>query len=117
MPAPTLVISVTQHERTPACPLKNSNAPLAIFVLPIVLLSFVLVKGEFLINPVAPVVAPPDLSKYQAAGDRSPRDEDGPQLPCLSPGWRRGQVQHIMTIPLSNHPRTLSKTKARRRMM
>src|ERR1700676_823929 len=65
MPAPTLVISVTQHERTPVCPLKNSNAPLAIFVLPIDLRSFILrgVLNEFLINPMAPIVAPQTFPK------------------------------------------------------
>lgn len=72
MPASTLVISVTQYERTPVCSLKNSNAPLAFFVLPIDLRSFILIKGvlnEFLINPVAPIVAPPDFSKDEPARD------------------------------------------------
>src|ERR1700686_875642 len=41
MPAPTLVISVTQHDRTPFCPPKNSKPPLSILVLAIDLRSFV----------------------------------------------------------------------------
>src|ERR1700687_1769730 len=115
MPAPTLVISVTQHERTPVCPPKNSNAPLAIFVLPIDLRSFISITrilNEFHINPVVPIVSPPDLSKDEPAGDRSSRDEDGPQMPCLSPGWRRAQVQQVMIIAVSNHARPLSKNQA-----
>jgi hypothetical protein len=106
---------VAQHERTPVCPLKTSNAPLAIFVLPIDLLSFVLVEGvltEFLKNPVAPVVAPPGLSKHEPAIDRSSRDEDSPQMPCLSPGRRRTQVRQLIIIAASNRARTLSKNKA-----
>jgi hypothetical protein len=115
MPAPTLVISVTQHERTPVCPLKNSNAPLAIFVLPIDLRSFILrgVLNEFLINPMAPIVAPPDFSKDEPARDRSSRDKDGPQMPCLSPGRRRAQVLQVMIIAVSNHARPLSKEQSR----
>src|ERR1700692_3104907 len=35
MPAPRLVISLTAHERTPVCPVKNSKADLAILVLAI----------------------------------------------------------------------------------
>jgi hypothetical protein len=115
-----LVISVAQHERTPVCPLKTSNAPLAIFVLPIDLLSFVLVEGvltEFLKNPVAPVVAPPGLSKHEPAIDRSSRDEDSPQMPCLSPGRGRTQVRQLIIIAASNRARTLSKNKAARRMI
>src|ERR1700732_1392680 len=41
MPAPTLVISVTQHDRTPFCPPKNSKPPLSILVLAIDLRSFI----------------------------------------------------------------------------
>src|ERR1700686_765749 len=117
MPAPTLVISVMQHERTPVCPLRNSNAPLAIFVLPIDLRSFILkgVLNEFLINPMAPIVAPPDFSKDKPARDRSSRDKDGPQMPCLSPGRRRARVQQVMTIAVRDHARPFSKDKAARR--
>jgi hypothetical protein len=41
MPAPTFVISVTQHDRTPICPLKNSRPPLSILVLAVDLRSFI----------------------------------------------------------------------------
>src|SRR5258708_2691793 len=77
MPAPLLVMSVTPHERTPTCPLKNSNAPLAILVLSMDLRSPMSIRlctlDEFLVDPTPAVVPPPDLSKNQPAGDRSPR--------------------------------------------
>jgi hypothetical protein len=117
MPAPTLVISVTQHERTPVCPLKNSNAPLAIFVLPIDLRSFILkgVLNEFLINPMAPFVAPPHFSKDEPTRDRSSRDKDGPQMPCFGPDRRRARVQQVMIIAVRHHARPFSKDKSARR--
>jgi hypothetical protein len=46
MPAPTFVMSVTPHERTPVCPLKNSNAPLAILVLPMDLRSSIVIAPD-----------------------------------------------------------------------
>jgi hypothetical protein len=55
--------TVGEVPRTPACPPKNGNAPLAIFVLPIDLRSFIVrVLNELLVDPAAPVVAAPDLS-------------------------------------------------------
>jgi hypothetical protein len=90
-------------------------ARLAIFILPIDLRSFILkgVFNEFLINPMTPIVAPPDFSKDKPAGDRSSRDEDRPQMPCLSPGRRRAQVRQVMIIAVRNHTRPLSKEQHR----
>jgi hypothetical protein len=51
MPAPTFVISATPHERTAVCPLKNSNAPLEIFVLPIDLRSFIAIMRVLNVDP------------------------------------------------------------------
>jgi hypothetical protein len=68
---------------------KNGNAPLAIFVLPIDLRSFVAIMrvfNEFLVDPVAPVVPAPDLTGNEPAGNRSPRNEDGPKVPDFCPG-------------------------------
>src|SRR5229473_4426926 len=62
-------------------------------------------------------VAPPVVFKDEPACDRSSRDKDGPQMPCLSPDRRRAQVQLVMTIAVSDHARPLSKDKAARRHM
>jgi hypothetical protein len=69
-------------------PLKDSNAVLAIFVLPIDLRSFISITrvlSELLINPAAAIVAPPDLSKDEPARDRSPRNDDSPKVPDFHP--------------------------------
>ena len=42
--APLFVMSVTLHERTPICPLKNNNAPFVILVLPIDLRSAISIR-------------------------------------------------------------------------
>lgn len=55
----------------------------------------------------------PDFSKDEPARDRSSRDKDGPQMPCLSPGRRRAQVLQVMIIAVSNHARPLSKEQSR----
>ncbi len=73
------------------------------------------VLNEFLINPMAPIVAPPDFSKDEPARDRSPRDKDGPQMPSLSPARRRAQVHQVMIIAVSDHARPLSKDSGARR--
>jgi len=61
MPAPTFVISVTQHDRTPICPLKNSNAPLSILVLAVDLRSFIAITRALneLLIPIG--AHPPDI--------------------------------------------------------
>jgi hypothetical protein len=99
------------------CPLKNRNVRLAISVLPIDLRSFILkgVFNEFLINPMAPIVAPPDFSKEKPACDRSSRDKDGPQMPYFSPDRRRTRVQQFMIIAVRDHARPFSKDKSARR--
>jgi hypothetical protein len=92
MQAPTFVISVTAHGRTPVCTLKNSNALLAIFVLPIDLRSFVAVMrvlNDFLVDPAASVMTPPYLSRDKPAANRSPREDHRPAVPDLRPFWPR----------------------------
>jgi len=101
MPAPTFVISVTAQERTPVCPLKNSNALLTIFVLPIDLRSFISITrvlNELLINPVVPIVAPPAFSKDEPACDRSPRHDDSPKVPEFHPCGHRTQARHLKIV-------------------
>jgi hypothetical protein len=76
MPAPLFVMSLTQHERTPVFLLKNSNAPLATLVLSMDLRSVMFIgprPDEFLVDPTPAIMASPNLSKNQPAGDRSPR--------------------------------------------
>lgn len=76
MPAPLFVMSLTQHERTPVFPLKNSNAPLATLVLSMDLRSVIGIGprlDEFLVDPTPAIMAPPNLSNNQRAGDRPPR--------------------------------------------
>jgi hypothetical protein len=65
MSAPRFETSRTVQDCIPAFVPKNSSAHLMIFVHPIDLRSFILkgVSNEFLVDPMAPVVAPPDFSK------------------------------------------------------
>jgi hypothetical protein len=69
------------QEYTPELSLKNSSAPLAIFVLPTDLRSLISVMGvldELLVDPMVSIVAPPYLAMDKAARYRSSRDNDGP---------------------------------------
>jgi hypothetical protein len=84
MQAPTFVISVTAHGCTPVWPLwplKNRNALLAIFVLPIALRSFISITrilNKSLIDPAAAVMSAPDFSVNELAANgpswNEPRD-------------------------------------------
>jgi hypothetical protein len=72
---------VTVQEFAPALSPKNSSAPLAIFVLPMdlrSLISFMGVLDEFFVDPMATIVAPPNLSMDEPPCYRSPRDNYGP---------------------------------------
>jgi hypothetical protein len=44
---------------------------------------------EAFVDPTSPVVPAPDLAARQSSRDRSARDEDGPQVPDIRPGWLR----------------------------
>lgn len=93
--------------RAPRRRSKNSNAPLAIFVLPIDLRSFIAIMrvlDEFLVDPVAPVVPSPDSTQNKPAGNRSSRNDDGPKVPDFRPSGFRGQVQHLkIVVPVRCH--------------
>jgi len=93
--------------RAPRRRSKNSNAPLAIFVLPIDLRSFVAIMrvlNEFPVDPVAPVVPSPDSTQNKPAGNRSSRNDDGPKVPDFRPSGFRGQVQHLkIVVPVRCH--------------
>jgi hypothetical protein len=60
-------MSVTPHERTPVCPLKNSNAPLAILVLPMDLRSTISIglytMDEFLVDPPPAIMSSPNFAR------------------------------------------------------
>jgi hypothetical protein len=59
--------------------------------------------GELLVFPAEPVVAPPDFSIDEPAGDRSTREEDGPHVPCLRPRGLRVKVRYRMVVVVDNH--------------
>jgi hypothetical protein len=70
--------------------------------------------GELLVYPMPSITTAPDLSIDKSACDRSTRNEDRPQVPCLGPGWPRAHVHHHRVIvAVSNHER-LSKKQSRR---
>jgi hypothetical protein len=70
--------------------------------------------GELLVYPMPSITAAPDLSMDESACDRSTRNEDRPQMPCLSPGWLRAHIHHHgVIVAVSNHER-LSKKQSRR---
>ena len=119
MPAPRFVTSRTVQDCIPDFLPKNSSAPLMISVLPIDLRSFILkgVLNEFLVNPMAPVVAPPDFSKDEPAGDRTSGDKDGPYMPGLGPVRRRAHVQQVMMIAIGDHARPPKDKAAARDMI
>src|ERR1700674_4306766 len=99
MPAPTFVISMTVHGRTPVCAPKNSKASLPIFVLPIDRRSSIIrVLNEFLVDPVSPVVPSPDATDNKPSGNRSSRNDDGPDVPNLRPGGLGSPVQHLKIV-------------------
>jgi len=50
-----------------------------------------------------PIIAAPDVSVDKAPCDRSTREEDGPQLPCLRPGGLGVEVRHGVIVVASNH--------------
>jgi hypothetical protein len=67
--------------------------------------------GELLVFPMPSIMTAPDLSIDESACDGSTRNEDSPQVPCLTPGWLRPQVHyHSVIVAVSNHER-LSKNK------
>jgi hypothetical protein len=86
---------------------KNSNAPLAIFVLPIDLRSFVAIMrvlNEFLVDPAPAVMTSPYLSENEPARNRPPWNDDGPKVPDFRPSGFRGQVQHLkIVVPVRCH--------------
>jgi hypothetical protein len=107
MPAPTFVISVTAHGRTPVCGPKNRNASLPIFVLPIDRRSSIVrVLNDPLVDPVSPVVPSPDAADNKPARDRSPRNDDSPEVPNLCPGGPGRPVQDLkIVVALRGHLR------------
>ena len=70
--------------------------------------------GELLILPMTSIVTPPDFSVDDPARDRSTREDDSPQVPCLSPSRLRAQVHYGVTVVVGNHGAALKKNKARR---
>src|ERR1700680_828269 len=101
MQAPTFVISVTAHERTPVCPLKNSSALLAIFVLPIDRRSFIsitCVLDEPLVDPAAAVMPPPDFSANELAANGPSWNDDRPKMPDLCPSGFRLLAPYLELI-------------------
>jgi hypothetical protein len=107
MPAPTFVISVTAHGRTPVCAPKNRNAFLLIFVLPIDRRSSIVrVLNDPLIDPLSAVVPSPDATDNKPACDRSSRNDDGPEVPNLCPGGPGRPVQDLkIVVALRGHLR------------
>ena len=61
---------------------------------------------EFLVDPAPAVVPPPHLAKHQPTGDRTPRDEDGPEVPNLRPGrlGTRGWDGKMVTVGSHTRP-------------
>jgi hypothetical protein len=90
----------------PGCPLKNSNALWAIFLLPNDLRSFISITrvlNELLIIPVAPIVAPPDPSNDEPACDRPSRDDHHPEVPDLRPFRLRALKNSKSVVVVRNH--------------
>ena len=44
------------------------------------------VLDELLVDPMASIVPPPDPTENKPAGDRSSRNNNGPEVPDFSPG-------------------------------
>src|ERR1700722_14022175 len=66
--------------------------------------------GELLILPMTSIVTPPDFSVDDPARDRSAREDDSPQVPCLSPSRLRAQVHYGVTVVVGNHGAALKKS-------
>jgi hypothetical protein len=96
IPAPILVTSRKLQPNTPRSAPKNSKAPFIIFALPTDLRSIwrvIHVLSEPLVDPLASIMAPPDLSKKQPPRNRTPGNNNGPQVPNFGPR-RRGSARH-----------------------
>jgi hypothetical protein len=59
--------------------------------------------GELLVRPMPSIMATPDSSVDEPACNGSTREEDGPQVPCLRPGWLRVQLHHGLIVAVSDH--------------
>ena len=72
------------------------------------------VLDEFFVDPIPPVVAPPDFSKNEPAGNRSPWNDDRPKVPDFRPGGLRTQARYLKTsVALRSHfPRRSSLVRA-----
>src|SRR4051794_35276833 len=74
--------------------------------------------GELLVDPAPAVMAPPDLPGQQFSGDRSPGNDDLPEVPDLGPGGFWGQVQDSKPfLAFGMHPRSRSNEAAGRNII
>src|SRR5262249_27930806 len=64
---------------------------------------FAAVKAELLVDPATPIVAAPNLTADQAAGDRAARHDNCPNVPDLGPCGSRIQIQQSVTTILERH--------------
>jgi hypothetical protein len=79
--APTLVTSHTSHPNTPRCAPKNNSTPLETAVLPVERRSIstvIRVLDKFLVDPMAAIMATPDLAVHEPAGNRAPGNDNRP---------------------------------------
>jgi hypothetical protein len=92
---------------TPRWAPKNSKALFAIFVLPTDLRSlwvFIRILSKLFIDPMAPVMAPPDFSVKQSPRNRTPGNNNGPQMPNFGPRRHRpSRNQLIDVVAICDH--------------
>jgi hypothetical protein len=107
IPAPILVTSRMLQPNTPRWAPKNSKALFAIFVLPTDLRSlwvFIRILSKLFIDPMAPVMAPPDFSVKQSPRNRTFGNNNGPQMPNFGPRRHRpSRNQLIDVVAICDH--------------
>jgi hypothetical protein len=59
------------------------------------------------------IATPPDFSEDDPARDRSAREDNSPQVPCLRPGWLRVQAHHSLIVAVSDYGLPLEKQSRR----
>ena len=58
---------------------------------------------EFLVDPAPAVVPSPHLPEHQPTGDRSPRNENSPEVPNLGPGRFGAHVWDLKMVTVRSH--------------
>src|SRR5215210_3695291 len=61
------------------------------------------VLSEFLVDPAAAVMAAPDLAEQKAAGDRTPRKNNAPEMPGFRPSGFCTEAQHLQLVVIVRH--------------